>query len=156
MFLVQQTMAERHEYVSRFMDGDDASIAVLLAAADFERCIRRAILGLGMSPTKEIRENFFRQHFHGPRRFKEVWRIEVKPRIGRNLADEVVPRWDSVERAYSFRHRLIHGIPGKLSPELASGVARTFLKAAVAVGRVAGEHGVDLDRTIRRYKRIIG
>ncbi len=55
MFLVRDRIEARHEKIRTFMGSDDAAIAVLLAAADFERTVRRAILALGNTPTKQLR-----------------------------------------------------------------------------------------------------
>jgi hypothetical protein len=128
-------------------------VAILLAAADFERSVRRGILGLGTSPTKEIQSRFFAKNFHGLEAFKDAWRIEVKPRCKLNLAGDTVANWHEFKRAYDFRHRLIHGSTVRLSPDFASGVARSILQASYSIDQLARRHGVDLDRTIRRYKR---
>ena len=153
MFLVRQSITERHSYIECFLDCDDASVAVLLAAADFERCIRRAILALGQSPTKNIREGLFSQHFHGLEAFKEGWKKEVKPRLGVNLANDVVRDWGRFKKAFGFRHQLIHGATNKLSVEFASGVARTVLRGASDLDDFARDQGASLDGVIRRYKR---
>jgi hypothetical protein len=153
MFLVHDTIADRHKYISRFLDGEEAAVGILLAAADFERGVRRGILGLGTAPTKEIKSTYFGPGFHGLDRFKDAWKAEVKPRTRRNLANDVVRRWDSFRDAYKLRNVLIHGATGRITPSYASNAARTILGASLAIHELAREHGVDLDRTIRRYKR---
>ena len=57
MFLINDTMEERHQTIRSFLSSDPM-IAVILAAADFEWTVRRAILALGTLPTKEIRKHF--------------------------------------------------------------------------------------------------
>ena len=153
MFLVHDTINERHAYIERFLDCDDAPVSILLAAADFERCVRRAILGLGTSPTKVIREKHLGKDFHGPMAFKRAWKAEVKPRLGLNLANQVVRDWSRFDKAYRFRHKLIHGVTGRLESEFASGIARTIMQGASDIDDLARSEGVNLDRTIRRYKR---
>ena len=153
MFLVHDKIEARHRYIARFLDNEDAPVAILLAAADFERCVRRGILGLGISPTKIIRETYFKSSFHGLDKFKEAWKAEVKPRTGRNLANDVVMHWSTFIDAYGFRHKLIHGATRKISPAFASEKARLILSASIAINKLATGHGVDLDKTIRRYKR---
>ena len=93
MFLVRDTINERHRCISHFLDSDDASIAVLLAAADFERTMCRAILGLGSSTTPEIKSKILTNRFHGTDRFKKGWKKEVKPLHGVRLADQVITNW---------------------------------------------------------------
>lgn len=153
MFLVHDTIRERHARISRFLDGDDAPIAILLAAADFERTIRRAILGLGSSPTSEIREKLLNQRFHGPDAFKDGWAREVRPRLGVRLADDAITNWTALRAAFNQRNRLIHGSPRKLQSAFASKHARAIMMAAQQLHEFALADGVDLDRTIRRYKR---
>ena len=54
MFLVSDIPAQRRGKIQSFLENDEPAIAVLLAAADCERTIRRAILSLGKTPTREL------------------------------------------------------------------------------------------------------
>ncbi len=56
---------------SRNVHYTTTQVAILLAAAEFERCIKRGILALGRSPTKEIKETIFNGRFHGLDAFKK-------------------------------------------------------------------------------------
>ncbi len=51
MFLVSDTLEERSAKIHRFIAEREPAIAVLLAAVDCERTIRRAVMSLGTTPT---------------------------------------------------------------------------------------------------------
>jgi hypothetical protein len=53
--LVSDTQENRHAQIRRLLVDQKAVIAVLLAAADVEWTIRRAIIALGTSPTAYLR-----------------------------------------------------------------------------------------------------
>jgi hypothetical protein len=150
MFLVRDTINERHRRIRRFLDSDDASIGVLLAAADFERTIRRAILGLGSETSANIKSKISR--LHGLDRYEEGWNKEVRPRFKENLDGQVIKEWKTLKKAFDLRHELIHGTTRKPSTDFASAAARRILDASQQVHDFAAKNNVDLDKTIRRYK----
>lgn len=151
MFRVHDAISHRHTYVRGYFGREDAAVAILLAAADFERTIRRAILALGSSPTAELKARLFQDRFNGLDAFKEGWRREVKPNYESDLA-VVVKGWDAFRKAYGHRHRLIHGATGKFTPEFAGEIAGRILRASLDVHEFAGSCGHDLDKVIRRTK----
>jgi hypothetical protein len=55
-FLVTDDLDARENRIMGFLEEREPVIAILLAAADFERTVRRAILGLSTEPTKKIRK----------------------------------------------------------------------------------------------------
>jgi hypothetical protein len=152
MFLVSDDIDTRHNKIIIFLDNEDAPIAILLAAADFERCVRRAILGLGASPTAYIKAKIMSNGFHGLRAFKRAWKHEVSPHFSSSLDKDVVTSWDEFSKAYQFRHKIIHGIVGRFSPDYASTMARRLLQASREIHVFAADRGVNLDRPIRRLK----
>lgn len=83
MFLVSDSLAQRQSRICEFK-GQDASIGAVLAAIDLEWTIRRAILALGTSPNKVIRDDVL-ANCHGLGRYKEAWGAEVKPRFNKTL-----------------------------------------------------------------------
>lgn len=153
MFLVRQGIDERHGRIAKFFYTEDATIAVLLAAADFERCIRRAILALGVSPTAQIRKQTLGRNFHGLDAFKKGWNDEVTPRLHKKLADDVVRNWSQFRSSFELRHRLIHGAQVRLTPAFATEAAKRILAASVDLTNFASAEGAQLDGIIRRYKR---
>ena len=152
MFLVKDTLPERQEKIRSFLKLEPA-IAVILAAADFEWTVRRAILALGCSPTPEIRQRWKDKHLSGPDAYKDEWKKEVKPRTHSDLA-RVVPDWRAFKgTAYRLRHELVHGSSGTAGVVYASRAVTTILKGTKAVADHAELHGAPVyGRVIRRDK----
>ena len=151
MFLVHDTLEERQEKIASF---DDPFIAVLLAAADFEWTVRRAILALGSSTTKEIKEKVLRQ-CSGLDNYKDAWKKEVEPLTGKGLP-EIIQGWQYVrESAYPLRNRLVHGIEGSVSSQYAQERVEAILSASKAVAEFADSFGEPLygRRIVRRKPR---
>ena len=153
MFLVSDTIETRHKFIEGILEGQYAVAGLLLAAAEFERTVRRAILGLGSSPTKHIRAAVLSHpKMKGFAGYKKAWNAEVYPRLKQHLAGDVVPHWDEVCRAFKLRNRLIHGEPRKYSSEFVRTNALAILKASRAVHELAADEKVNLDTVIRRIK----
>ncbi|PZO52913.1 MAG: hypothetical protein DCF16_08190 [Alphaproteobacteria bacterium] len=154
MFLVSDSIRERHKVIEKYLDTDEASIAILLAAADFERSVKRAILALGQSPTKDIKEKLIGRRFHGPEAFKSAWRAEVQRRHDVDLANGVVRNWSEFVQAYECRNRLIHGTTNRMTTAYASRAARKILAASSAVHKFAADRAHDLDKRIVRRSAV--
>ncbi len=151
MFLVSDTPKARQEKIRLFLEREPA-IAVLLAAADFEWTVRRAILALGTNPTKFIREKVINRA-SGLDDYKDSWRKEVKPRFGVGLA-EVIPAWEFFKKqAYPLRNRLVHGVSGSVGTPYATERVEAILRASAALVTFAECHQVPIyGRHIRRTK----
>jgi hypothetical protein len=110
MFLVSDSVEDRRKKIIFFLDNGEISIAVLLAAANFEWTLRRSIIGLGTSKTSAFNQkNGVFYGCHGFKDYKRVWKTEVTQNVNIDLAD-VVPEWKYFkEEAFALRHRLIHG-----------------------------------------------
>ena len=150
MFLVHDTLEERQEKIASY---DDPFVAVLLAAADFEWTVRRAILALGISTTKEIKEDVL-SRCSGLDKYKDAWKKEVEPLTGKGLS-EIIPDWQYVkEKAYPLRNRLVHGIEGSVTSQYAQERVKAILSASKAVAEFADSFGEPLyGRRIVRLKR---
>ena len=109
-FLVGDSQADRHSKIRGFLSEGEPVIAVLLAAADFEWTVRRAILALGTSPNVEIRSGVLAK-CTGLDKYTEAWRFEVKGRTNCGLP-EVFTNWGLFREAFELRHRLVHGVVG--------------------------------------------
>jgi len=134
MFLVSDTLEVRQQMVRSFVP-DEPFIALILAAADFEWTVRRAILALGKSPTKQLREVTFK-YCSGLGKYQKCWKSEVGSRLQRAL-DEIVPDWKHLKEAYELRHELVHGATGTTSTKFATERVDTMLAASEAVARFA-------------------
>ena len=148
MFLVNDTLAERHEQIRSL----EPFIGVILAAADFEWTVRRAILALGTRPTKDIRQDVLGR-VSGLERYKNAWKEEVYPRLGKHLA-EIIPQWEFFSTdAYKLRNRLVHGVKGTVGEDYARERMESILAASRALNDFAETLGEPLyGRAIRRLK----
>ena len=148
MFLVSDTRSSREAKIRSFLQ-DDPAVAVILAAADFEWTVRRAIVALGRSPTKVIRQHL--AECYGLDRYKEAWKQEVQPRFGIGLAG-VVPEWQFFrEKAYDLRHKIVHGLSSSVPVAFGQSRLDSILAASSAVTTFADSAGEPLyGRIIRR------
>ena len=147
MFWVNDTLDNRHNKIRAFSSREDIMIGYLLAAADFEWTLRRAILGLGYRATKIIRYVSLK-NCHGPDLYEKVWEKEVYPLRHKRLP-EVLSGWKNLcTKAFPLRHQLIHGIKGTPGVPFATDRRDIFLAASTELVRYAHAEGVEL------YKRI--
>jgi hypothetical protein len=137
MFLVSDTLQDRQAKVRRFLT-DEPAIAVLLAAADFEWTIRRAILLLGVDPNLDIREADLHKA-SGLGKYERAWATQVVPQHHKPLRD-VVPDWKYLEdQAMPLRHKLIHGEQGTTSGTYAQDRVEAILAATNSIVEFAAE-----------------
>lgn len=149
MFLVSDTLSGRQKKIR----GYEPFVGVVLAAADFEWTVRRGILALGVSPTKEIREGVLHR-CSGPGKYKAAWKEEAKLFTGKSLPD-VIPDWRYFkEKAFPLRHRLVHGVDGSVTNDYASERIESILAASKAIVDLAVAHDEPIyGRQIRRIRR---
>jgi hypothetical protein len=128
-------------------------IAVLLAAANVEWTIGRALLMLSKNPNIDVRDRLERAH--GLKKYKELWKEELQ------LQDlhfpglaTVINDWDKFSTAFELRHKLIHG-RGTCNRNMASDPVSRMLQAVADLYAFAESRGVDLNARpkIRRRKR---
>lgn len=142
MFWVRDKQDARHERIRRLVTRDDAGIAVLVAAADFEWTIRRGILALGRSSTRRTKEQM--QGAHGLDRYKEVWSSEVAVRDDERLP-RLIKDWKYFRtEAFPLRNRLVHGITGTVGVAYARDRVESVLGASIAITQFARDRGYDL------------
>ena len=152
MFFVTDTLETRQSKIRSFVKTEPA-IAVLLAAMDFEWTVRRAILALGVSPTKAIHAQFGATNSGGLSGLNEHWKLEVTPRLRIGLP-AVVPDWNQLKtKAFVLRHKLIHGVQGNTGINFAGRVVEQILAASSAVAKFAEANGAPVyGINIRRLK----
>lgn len=153
MFLVSDTRPLREAKIRSFLP-DDPAVAIILAAADFEWTVRRAIVALGGSPTKVIREQIL-AGCHGLDAYKRAWKQEVTPRVGVGLAQVAPPSdWQYFkDKAYDLRHKIVHGVTSSVPVPFATPRLDAILAMSTAVTDFANIQGEPLyGRMIRRSK----
>jgi hypothetical protein len=151
MFLVQDSSAAREARIQQ-LSVEDPTLSALLAVIHVEWTVRRAIIALGTSPNVDIRDQL--KNCHGLEKYKKLWRNEVFPKTQQGLPD-VVRDWESLDRSFRLRHRLVHGVSG-CSHEYAQVRTSWALAAAANVREFCSVHDVDLDSRLPvRRKRSI-
>lgn len=160
MFLVADSPSSREAKIRGFLDKKEPVIAVLLAAADCERTMRRAILSLGMTPTLELAYQLGRRrpdqkksrpkYGSSIKGYANAWKVEVEPSYQRVLTGDVVPDWASLEKAFHLRHDLIHGDTGTAGLKYSTRCVETLIQATQAVHKFASEQGFDLTKPIKK------
>jgi hypothetical protein len=106
MFLVNDNYSLRRKKILSFITETDTPIAVLLAAANFEWTVGRAIMALGNSPNTILRPMV--ENCSGLERYKDLWKDEVT--IGQPIKrlPVVVTNWSEFVKAFELRHLLEH------------------------------------------------
>jgi len=105
MFLASDSAAIRERKVLSFI-AKEPSVALMVAAVNFEWTISRAVMFLSTTKNTALREKMIR--FHGPDNYKKLWKQEVVPQ-GHQALVEVVANWDRVLLAFDERNRIVHG-----------------------------------------------
>jgi hypothetical protein len=142
MFLATGSLENRHRKIRSFLPAEPV-IAILLAAIDFEWTVRRAVIALGTSANRDIRDRVLNR-CHGANDYKNAWKTEVKVRLGKGLP-EIISNWKFLkEDAYLLRHQVIHGLRGMPSSRKAAERVDAFLEASKAVASFAFDQGVQL------------
>lgn len=134
MFFVNDTQDLRHIFIRKHLAKETASIAIILASIDFEWTLRRAILALGRSSTKEIRHKLEATR-GGYEDYKRLWKDEAQPRVGVGI-DNVVGNWSKLHgkgSASEARGRIVHGASVPISVERARFHVENLISASRAL-----------------------
>lgn len=135
----------------------DRTTALILAAVHFEWMLKRAILKLGASPTKDLREQLedvFRiQKKSGRDGYKEVWAREVRNRFKNAALGTVLGKLSRIQsHALDVRGKVIHG-NGTVKKSDADEAIDLFLGAGEKLRDFASQRGVDLDARLKARPR---
>ncbi len=152
MFKVSDSMENRHRRLRRFVRMEPG-VTVVVAAAEFEWAVSRAIIALGILPNVEIRVMV--EACSGLGRYRDLWKKVVKPHTGRSLPS-IIPDWQELrEHAFKLRNELVHGVRGTVSVDFAANRLDCLLESTNSIFKFAEEQGVDLGRKlpVRRRKK---
>jgi hypothetical protein len=105
MFLARDGFANREKYVRSFLRSEP-SIALVLAAVNFEWTVSRAALFLSRRKNSDLRK--IMRSYYAPERYKELWKQEVQP-TGIPPLPTIVQNWADVRRGFEARNVLVHG-----------------------------------------------
>jgi hypothetical protein len=128
MFAYAVSIEDRLSKIQRLVSEGDSGIALVVAAADFERTLRRAIVGLASEP-----------------RF-------VEP-VRKLSLHEALPEIDDIKNAFRSRNKLVHGQQGGARIDYLQPRIEIILAGTTKLTSFALEHGVDLTARIRIRQR---
>lgn len=150
-FLVGDSQLARHARIRGFLAEREPVISVILAAADFEWTVRRAILALGRSPNADIRTGVL-AWCSCLDKYRDAWKAEVKPRFGQGLP-EVITDWNGFKKSFELRHRLVHGVVGTTGLNYATTRVESILQGSADLAAFATANGIDLFARLPVRKR---
>ena len=161
MFWVKDSREARYSRIKSFLTKKDAAIAVLLAAANLEWTLRRAIMLLTRSARAAVRTKL--EQCAGLSKYESTWNDEVFPHYKKKLS-VVVTNWKEISERkgnskrkgkFQLRHDLIHGSVGTCSVTFARSHVEAFLLAASDVDRfcLCEAHGKDIYKKLPREQR---
>ena len=142
MFRVSDSLEDRRARIQRSIDDGEPAVAFIIAAADLERTVRRAIIALAAGPTKKIKETIEKK-YRSIGFYEAGWRDLVES-TGKPGLREAVADWDAVKQAFQTRNEIIHGKRASLSKEHATERIEIILKATAEVTEFSAGYGVDL------------
>jgi hypothetical protein len=151
MFTYKETVQKRREKIEGFLTKDLSAVAVIMAAANFEWTLRRAILALGKKPTAILRKKI--EKTSNINRYKDLWKEEVVE--GVKGLPAVIPEWADLRESYKIRNELVHGNKGTTGLGYARKRVDVFLSAAEAlnqyvISKGAAIYGVRIRRVRER------
>ena len=151
MFSFSVSIEDRLSKLQRLVSEGDHCIALVVAAADFERTMRRAIVGLSAEPTADVRERIEKK-YNTIGKYNLAWTRFVEP-VRQSPLQEALSEFDDVRNAFRSRNKLVHGQQGgaKLGyvmPRLEIIIAGTTKLTAFALS-----HSVDLTARIKIRQR---
>jgi hypothetical protein len=120
MFLIRDSVESRHAKIIKFLSEGEASISLLLAVIDLERTLRRTILALGSTPTKEL---------------------------GQRLGNRS-PNKDPGKGPIGYR--LVHGAQGPTKKDFAEKRIKAVLALTRELHVIASKEGHNLYKPVRR------
>jgi len=158
MFHVGFGTAKREAEI-RKLAATDRTTGLILAAVHFEWMLKRSILKLGVSPTKDLRnqlEFVFRMETkNGREGYRDVWDREIAKHKKNAALGTVLGNLHKLQtQAIDKRGKVIHG-NGTVSDHEADTAIDLFLSAGAKLRDFAEKHKKDLDIRLspRRAKR---
>ncbi len=131
----------------------DRTTALILAAVHFEWMLKRTILKIGTSPTKDLRsqlEGVFRiSKRHGKDGYKEIWDREVGQHFKNSSLGTVLGKLTKIQNhALDVRGKVVHG-NGTVGNASADEAIDLFLDAGAKLRDFALARGESLDTRLR-------
>jgi hypothetical protein len=145
--------SENREDKIRKIATSDRTTAVILAAVHFEWMLKRSVLKLGITPTKDLREQleyvFRMEAKDGRDGYKEIWGREVASHIKNAALGIVLGRLNRIQsHALDVRGKVIHG-NGTVKNASADEAIELLLGAGSKLRNFAQKQGIDLDARLK-------
>jgi hypothetical protein len=131
MFTYRETIQKRREKIESLLTKEYSAVAVIMAAANFEWTLRRAILALGKKPTAILRKEI--EGTSNLNRYKDLWAEKVIK--GVKPLPAIIPKWEEVKKAYTLRNELVHGNKGTTGLGFARKQVVALLDASEALNK---------------------
>ena len=151
MFAYSVSIEDRLSKIQRLVSEGDHGIALVVAAADFERTIRRAIVGLASEPTADVRERIERK-YNTIGRYGQGWTRFVEP-VRKSSLQEALPEIDDIKNAFRSRNKLVHGQQGGARLDYVMPRIEVIFSGTTKLTSFALEHGIGLTARIRIRQR---
>ena len=153
MFAVGFGSENREQKILQYIEDDDHTTAVILAAVHFEWMIKRSILKLGTRPTKALREELedvYRIRDRGKDLgYKSIWKREVQARFSNAALGTVLGNLTEISNtAMTVRGKVVHG-NGTVKRADARQAVEAFIRAGQKLRIFAAQHGEDLDSKLK-------
>jgi hypothetical protein len=147
MFRVSDSLEARRARIQRSIDDREPVVALILAAADLERTIRRAIIALSSGPTREVRE-VIENKYRSIGFYEAGWKALVET-TGKPGLRDAVGDWDAVKKAFQTRNEIMHGKRATLSRDKAMENILLIVNATAKVTDFAEGYQVNLMTRIK-------
>ena len=148
MFSIGFGSEKREQEILKMLQSDRTT-AVILAAVHFEWMIKRSILKLGISPTRQLRKelaDIYRIDDKGKSLgYKSIWKREVKSRFSGSALGPVLGNLHDIkETANKVRGLIVHG-NGTVSVADARAAVNAYILAGKKLRDFANQKGEDID-----------
>ena len=144
-FLVSDRQIDRHAQIRALVAPGTATIALVLAAIDWEWTVRR-VLDQAASAEIQGREN---DHVSGTNGYAKLWNRLMKRETADQL-EQIVGDWDGFKEAYQLRNDIVHGRKGSGGAQFLGRRVELILAASSAVAEYGRQRDAD------PYKRLRG
>jgi hypothetical protein len=151
MFSYSISIEDRLSKLQRLVSEGDHCIALVVAAADFERTMRRAIVGLAAEPTAEVRERIEKK-YNTIGKYNLAWARFVEP-VRQSSLQEALSEFDDVRNAFRSRNKLVHGQQGGAKLDYVMPRLEIITTGTAKLTDFALSHGVDLTARIKIRQR---
>ncbi len=142
MFRYDDPLDVQYKKIQKFLDDEEAVVALIASALNYERIVQRAIIALGTTPTDSFRKKLKWTSFKG---YPKVW----KKRANQNIQlKDIIEDWGKLKDAFKLRNALVHGEKGTTGCSYAKDRIETIFKATEAVFEFCNTKGVDLNKPL--------